>query len=497
MSIAVLLRPTRIATVVLVIVLIYLVYLGWTPDWTTPVYLPGLSDATKHQETPADAAEDPHVSKPSPATKPELVKDAHKLPTADSFLSHFKAVTQIKGMTMSEAKSGCTWPALDEVNFQFETSADWVGQDRNDTELEFRRKQWHDFIDNDLIPYERYKDRFHGRGIVIVAGNQQSMKRVRVILGALKKLGSQMPIEIHYWDNEMTEELQKNISSLWPNMYFNDLSAPSNILKTNHDGLFINYQLKTAAVINSRFAEPLLLDSDNIPIVEPESLYESSIYKEYNTLFWPDIARTRPNNPIWAITNTECRMNEYEQESGQMIVNKHIFFYHLQLAAWFNNNHADYYDQFLLGDKDLFRFAWHALRTKYGFPPKWLTSVGTLSDGYYCGHSFAQHHPNGSVAFLHGGLIKSMAKEVMKWQREKRGGIFQVYKRSEYDEQHDMNVNVAIKWDGAQYLPERPADVNIAMCTDFFQVSTRPLDDIVPRFEETFEELGGYWMLEE
>ena len=398
---------------------------------------------------------------------------------------------------MAEAKSGCTWPALDQVNFQYTEDDDWVAQDRTDAELAMRRVQWHDFINYHLVPYSQYKDRFEGRGIVIVAGNGRSLERVRVILRQLKKLGSRMAIEINYWDEEMTDKDKKDISSMWPEMYFNDLSAPSNIIQTSHDSFLINYQLKTAAVMNSRFAEPLLLDSDNIPLVDPESLYESPIYQEYGTLFWPDIARTRPNNPMWAITNTKCRMDEYEQESGQMIVDKRKFFYHLQLAAWFNNVHADYYNQFLLGDKDLFRFTWHALKTKYGFPPKWLTSVGTLSDGFYCGHTFAQHHPNGSVAFLHGGLIKTMTKQVMKWQREERGGIFQVYKRSEYDESHNMIVHVGIKGDDAQYLPDRPADIGVALCTDFYDITARPLDEIAPQFEHTFDEIGGYWMLED
>lgn len=502
MPMPVLLRPARIVPALIVIVLIYLAYPLWTPHWApnfnSSLQAPGLSGTIEHEDPRLESTlVSEHPSTPPHKSKPELVSDAHKLPTADSFLPHFKAVTKIKGMTMGKAKSGCNWPKMSEVNFQYGSGVEWVKQDRGDSELEFRRKEWHDFIDNKLIPYAPHKDKFQGRGIVIVAGNQESMKRVRVILRALTKLKSKLAIEIHYWDDEMTEDLKRSISSLWPKMYFNDLSAPSNILKTNHDGLYINYQLKTAAVMNSRFAEPLLLDSDNIPIVDPESLYESSTYKEYNTLFWPDIARTRPNNPMWAITNTECRMDEYEQESGQLIVNKHIFFYHLQLASWFNNNHSDYYNEFMLGDKDLFRFAWHALKTKYGFPPKWLTSVGTLSDGFYCGHSFAQHHPNGKVAFLHGGLIKTMTKEVMKWQRESHGGIFQVYKRSEHDEKHTMSANVSIKLDGGDYLPKKPADLAPAMCTDFFDVTPRPLDEIVPDFQTTYEDLGGYWMLED
>lgn len=497
MARAALARPTRIATALSIIAFIYLLSLG--AKYGPTEYSSSLLETAKHKKPAADLLDFPSFGTKLSTEKiePELAKDAHTLPTADSFLPHFKAVTQLRGMTMAEAKSGCNWPIPDNVNFQYPSDVDWAKQDRSDEELESRRKQWLHFINNDLIPYEPHKDRFHGRGIVIVAGNERSIKRVQVILRALEKLKSRMPIEIHYWDGELTEELKKNISSFWPEMYFNDLSAPSNIVKTSHSAFLVNYQLKTAAIINSRFAEPLLLDSDNIPIVDPESLYESSIYKEYNTLFWPDIARTRPNNPIWAITNTKCRMAEYEQESGQLIVNKHKFFYHLQLAGWFNNDNSDYYNQFLLGDKDMFRFAWHALQTKYGFPPKWLTSVGTLSDGFYCGHSFAQHHPNGSVAFLHGGLVKTMAKEVIRWQRESQRGIFQVYKRSKYDEEHSISVDVGIKWDMAEYLPNKPEGIRVAMCTDLRQVSSRPLDEIIPGFEKTFEEIGGYWILED
>ena len=479
-------RPIRIVAALPIVGLIYLLSMSWTRDWTATV-LPGTSKGQKSSGAMSSSKTDSY-----------WVENAHKLATADDFLPHLKAVTQLPGISMAKAKSACSWPSVDEINFQFGgiDPAEWMKNERNDTELEFRRNQWHDFINNKLLPYSSYKNRFRGRGIVIVAGNQQSMKRVRVILRALKKLKCKLPIEIDYWDNEMNEQAKRDISTMWPKMYFRDLSARSNILKTSHEGLFINYQLKTAALMNSRFAEPLLLDSDNIPIVDPESLYESEIYKEYGTLFWPDIARTHPSNPMWAITNTECKMDEYEQESGQLIVDKRRYFYHLQLAAWFNNDQADYYNEFLLGDKDMFRFTWHALKTRYGSPPKWLTSVGTLTENSYCGHSFAQYHPNGSVAFLHGGLIKTIPKEVMTWQRESRGGIFQVFKRSEHDEAHYMNVNVGIRWDNADYLPNRPEDLAVQSCTDFYDVAPRPMDELIPGFEKTFEEIGGYWMLE-
>ena len=473
-------HPTRLFSALIIVVLIYLYAqrLAWDLDWTEPFDSLRLSEA-------------------------DLITDAHRLATADDLLPHIRNVTELRGMTMAEAKSGCTWPNLDEVNFQYAKDEEWAARDRSDRELRRRRAQWHYFINYKLLPWEQYQNRFEGRGIVVLAGNENSSNRLKVMLRALRKLGSQMPVEVHYWGDELSEQVQEEILLLWPKTYFNDLSGSSNIMMSNNDNIFhLNYQLKTAAVLNSRFAEPLLLDSDNIPVLDPASLYESSTYQEYGTIFWPDVARTRPNNPMWAITNTVCRMDEYEQESGQLLVDKRRFFYHLQLAAWFINKQAPYYNRFLLGDKDMFRFTWHALKTKYGRPSTWVTSVGTLSgaDDYYCGHTFAQHHPNGSVAFLHGGFLKMMAKPVMEWQRNARGGIFQAYKRSDNDTDPYATENVYMKFDTADYLPEskRPANLTLGgLCTEFGQVTPRPFEELVPGFEKTFEEIGGYWRLDD
>ncbi|RMZ91304.1 hypothetical protein DV736_g1457, partial [Chaetothyriales sp. CBS 134916] len=425
-------------------------------------------------------------------------KNAHRYHTADAFKPHFKEVAKLPYMTMAEAKAGCTWPEDAQVNFQYSSDDPWVVNEESDKELKSRQKQWQSFIKNDLLPYEIYRDRFEGRGIVIVAGHVKSMKRVMVVLKALDKLDSKLPVEIHYWGEEVSPEQQANVSALYPRLHFNDLSGSWNFFKTDKSRM-ANYQLKTAAVVNSRFAEVLLMDSDNVPIIDPAELFESPTYKEYGTIFWPDIARTRPQNPIWAITNTACRMDEYEQESGQLLVDKRKFFYHLQLAAWFEHKQFDYYNTFLLGDKDMFRFAWHALKTKAGRPKKWLTSVGFVEEGYYCGHTFAQHHPDGRVAFMHGGLLKIVPREVLRWQQETTGGVYHYYKRAPTDEQPDVSVRVGIKWDGSEYLPSRyrTDDVRMGLCVDMYEIDPKPLDEIAPRYDSYFTDLGGYWMINE
>lgn len=480
---AVLYRRAKTAITILLVVLLCLFSSSWT----------GIGGGKGPQIQPAIPLEDLEAHLERPVDFPTLVEDAHTLSAADLFLQHFKAVTQMKGVTMEEAKAGCNWLVPDAVNFQFDKDVEWVVEDRPDIQLDLRRKQWHDFIDNDLLPWELYKDRFLGRGIIIIAENGKSINGVKVIIRALKRLGSTMPIEVHHFAAAVSEEVRKEVLEMWPKTFFNDLSADSNILPSKLDKLSnVTYQLHTAAIINSRFVEPLLLDSDNIPVVDPESLYETPTYQEYGTIFWPDITRTRPNNPMWVITNTQCRMNEYEQESGQVLVDKRRFFYHLQLAAWLNNQQGTYYNEFLLGDKDMFRFAWHALKTKYGAPSRYFSLVGLMMNNQFCGHTFAQNHPNGSVAFMHGSSIERLTSPVVEWLRDGNGGIHHVYKIVEHDEDASKIEQMGVRWDDVIYLPNRTEDQPAVRCMDFFDAESKSIDDIVPNFEKTFDDIGGY-----
>ncbi|KAL2060175.1 hypothetical protein VTL71DRAFT_9570 [Oculimacula yallundae] len=442
---------------------------------------------------------------PTTSTTTAFVENAHTLPNADAYLPHFKAVTSLPNVTLVEAKAGCTWNDSEGVNFMYGGDADWVKNERNESELAVKRNEWQDFINTKLIPYSRYSGRFSGRGIAVVAGNERTMKRVKVLLRSLQYLKCTLPIEIHFYGDEVPPATQEEMLSLYPTMeiFFNDLASKSNIIKTGFNAFVANFQFKTAAVLNSRFAEVLLLDSDNIPAIDPALLFDSKTYLEYGTIFWPDIARTRPQNPIWAITNTVCKMDEYEQESGQLLVDKRRFFYHLQLAAWLNGENSSYYNKFLLGDKDMFRFTWHALKTAYGRPSRWLTSIGTLTEGKYCGHTFAQHFPDKGddrIAFLHGGLLKQIPNEAVKWQREVNGGVYgQAYKRSPVDERQGEVQRCGMIWANGDYVPEeqKERELPVFSCIDMFGVEARPVGEVVEGFEKMFESVGGYWFLDD
>jgi alpha 1,2-mannosyltransferase len=56
--------------------------------------------------------------------------------------------------------------------------------------------------------------------------------------------------------------------------------------------------------------------------------------------------------------------NEYEQESGQMVIRKNLKWEALNLATFMQVNN-DLYFELIAGDKDTFRFAWRALGQSY------------------------------------------------------------------------------------------------------------------------------------
>ncbi|OQO04440.1 hypothetical protein B0A48_09362 [Cryoendolithus antarcticus] len=418
---------------------------------------------------------------------------AHHFKTPDDFKPHFFQVAKLSPIDVQDAKRTCFWNDEDyrKQQFQWGPDQDWFANQSTLAETEARRQEWHEFVANDLVPWESVKGKHKGRGIVTLAGHGDTIPRVAILMRQLVRLGSKLPVEIHFWEDEMNEESKAFLNAIYPRIRYNDLSASDNFWKTHGptERNYGHYHFKTAAVVDTLFSEFLLLDSDNIPLTLPEDLFEAPTYKEYGTVFWPDIARTRHQNPIWAITRTFCNPAEYEQESGQMLVNKSKFFYHLQLAAWFNEQ--DYYKHLLLGDKDMFRFAWHALKTPYGKPSKWLTSGGTSHDGNYCGHTFIQAHPdNGEMAFLHRGYFKGMKAPALKWFRE-RGGVFQKFKQSKYPE--DFAFPQESVWGGTGIEGVEGG----WHCMGLEGVDEQPMDDLIPGINELFEELGGYWMVDE
>ena len=85
--------------------------------------------------------------------------------------------------------------------------------------------------------------------------------------------------------------------------------------------LLQGWELKAFSLLHTRFAEVLLLDADNVPVLDPAFLFDDPVFREKGAVFWPDFGRLGPERAIWRITGIPYR-DEPEFESGQILVDR-------------------------------------------------------------------------------------------------------------------------------------------------------------------------------
>src|SRR6266536_5431931 len=83
------------------------------------------------------------------------------------------------------------------------------------------------------------------------------------------------------------------------------------------------WELKAYALLHSSFSEVLLLDADNVPVVNPEFLFDTPQFKATGAIFWPDYPQPKmeKTTAIWRSCGLR-QPNEPEFESGQVVVDK-------------------------------------------------------------------------------------------------------------------------------------------------------------------------------
>jgi len=158
---------------------------------------------------------------------------------------------------------------------------------------------------------------------------------------------------------------------------------------TQTPGAWKNWQLKSFSLIQSSFREILSLDSDNAPLSSPSHLFSTPIYENNGrAAFWPDLNKDHPDNAIWRIIGEQCTFDDWSFESGQMVIDKSgnegMNLAALYLASAMMDD-KDFWFKMCGGDKDTFRWAWRALDLDFGRSPRWMSSVGIMDRGKYCG----------------------------------------------------------------------------------------------------------------
>ncbi|GAA5875087.1 hypothetical protein JCM16303_005003 [Sporobolomyces ruberrimus] len=319
------------------------------------------------------------------------------------------------------------------------------------------RKEMGDYL-RGKIEEGALEDYGSGRGLVFTAGNADTFSRVRTTLKLLHNhLHSPLASEIFSFPSEQPPESLRIELETHYNATFRTVSTASKDSKRTK-----NYHLKATAIVRSRFREVLYLDSDNLPTAglggvgdevpesvmeeakmenrtenpwvrgngeevwgKPSGIWESKGYERLKVMFWPDYWRTSADNSIWSIIGVPCR-DEWEQEAGQIIVDKKYHLDALLLAEWMmDSSRFKYWFNFSDGDKDMFRFAFLALRKRWAVPGRYV-SVGALPSNTmtgFCGTTMLQHDHLGKPLFVHANLLKQIPSGIGKgfaWGRSRQ-----------------------------------------------------------------------------
>ena len=203
-----------------------------------------------------------------------------------------------------------------------------------------------------------------GQGIVTCAGGLRLFTNVYVLIRLLRDhLHCTLPIEV--W-NFGSEELSPRMRHLLFGLNVEIVDAhPAD----GEDGerLTSAWQLKAHAILNSRFAEVLYLDADQVPAADPAYLFSAEPYVSTGAQFWPDTLDIRADNPVWSLLGLPAE-DTPSWESGQMVIDKRRHWQALQLSSWLNRQSDVIYDK-IYGDKDTFLLAWRWLKSDCSLIP--------------------------------------------------------------------------------------------------------------------------------
>lgn len=240
-------------------------------------------------------------------------------------------------------------------------------------------------------------ERFSGRGIVICAGGARMFTCAWVAINVLRRLlGCTLPIQVwHLGAREMGPPMRALLEERGVEV------VDAHIVRQDHPAAALGgWELKPYAIAHSRFRDVLLLDADNVPVADPAFLFETPQFRETGAVFWPDVVRIAPDNPIWQICRVPFR-DTPAFETGQIVLDKQRCWAALALTMHLNEN-SDFYYQHIYGDKDTFLMAWLMRQQPYAMTPHLPKRLpATLCQHDFEGRLLFQHR-NGAKWILWG-----------------------------------------------------------------------------------------------
>lgn len=203
-----------------------------------------------------------------------------------------------------------------------------------------------------------------GRGIVIVGGGRY-LPSAYIAIRHLRQHACALPIQLWHLGEQETPQFWHDLVSMWRVESVDALRAPGAV-DFKHLG---GWECKIHAIIGCPFEQVLLLDADNLPLVNPEFLFESELFARHGHVFWPDFYyqpehryAIRPR--AWRDLGLTPRAG-MEIDSGQLLIDRARCRRELQVCRTLNTHSDECYDRWTWGDKDTFTLAWLLGRGDY------------------------------------------------------------------------------------------------------------------------------------
>ena len=133
---------------------------------------------------------------------------------------------------------------------------------------------------------------FKGRGVVMLS-NAEQLQYAATSLGMLQLLGSHLPVELWMLNHTAakadwcTELVAQGVACRFISDYVQNAS----------EILQFRYQHTAVALLFSSFAEILYLDSNTLPVVNPDNVFDSWAFTSTGAVLWPDF--WKPTESPW------------------------------------------------------------------------------------------------------------------------------------------------------------------------------------------------------
>lgn len=249
------------------------------------------------------------------------------------------------------------------------------------------------------------KEFYSGDGIVFVGGSSYSLMTYSVIK-TIRKSGTTLPIEVLI-PTEEEAVTDADFCKLIENenakcIYLSRIFSEDLLAKNQFKG----FQYKSLALFASSFENALLLDADDYPLKNLDTIFEHTIFKKNGLILWPDFWR-RTTNPFFyesadskvdltkkvrngldTVSNLADSIKDQNandtpfhdfagaipdpsSETGQMMISKKLHWKTLLLSLYYNIYGPNVYYHLMTqyssgqGDKETFIAAAHLLKLPY------------------------------------------------------------------------------------------------------------------------------------